>query len=121
MARVALTPTNLLGTAGLVLPATGAQTLATFTGVSFTNNGLMFLAVYIGSSGAGNLTFNIGRTVEGQAPAPIVVALSNSTNYLFGPWSPTDFTAQDGSGLTYFDFSVSTGNSATLYQLSPSH
>ena len=120
MARLALSPVSLLGTSPITLGSSGTA-LAANTGVSFSNNGLMFLAVYIGSSGAGNLTFNIGRTVEGQVPAAIVVALSNSTNYLFGPWSPTDFTAQDGSGLTYFDFGVSTGNSVTLYQLSPSH
>jgi hypothetical protein len=119
MARVALTPTNLLGTAGLVLPATGAQTLATFTGVSFTNNGLMFLYIVVGSSGAGNLTQNFGPTTEGSVTAPVVKALANSTNYLLGPWSPTDFTAPDGTGLTYLDFSVVTGNSVTLYQLVP--
>lgn len=119
MARVTLTPANLSGTQALVLPATGAQSLATFTGVQFVNNGLMFLAIYIGASGAGNFTQNFGRTVEGAIPAPVVDALANSTNYLLGPWSPSDFTAQDGTGLTYFDFSVVTGNSVTLYQLDP--
>jgi hypothetical protein len=119
MTRIALTQQNLLGTAGLTLPATGTQTLATYTGVSFTNNGLMFLAVYVGSAGAGNLTENFGPTTEGSVTAPVVHALANSTNYLFGPWSPTDFTATDGTGLTYLDFSVVTGNSVTLYQLVP--
>jgi hypothetical protein len=67
VARLAVSPVNLLGTSPITLGSSGTA-LAANTGVSFTNNGLMFLAVYIGSSGAGNLTFNIGRTVEGQVP-----------------------------------------------------
>ena len=118
MARLSLTAVNLTGAAALTLGSSGTA-LASNTGVSFINNGLMFLVVYVGSSGAGNLTMNFGRTVEGSVPAPKVQALANSTNYILGPWSPSDFTAQDGTGLTYFDFSVSTGNSVTLYQLSP--
>lgn len=118
MSRLALTPQVLTGVQGLTLPASGVA-LTGSTGVSFTNNGLMFLAVYVGSSGAGNLTMNFGRTVEGSAPAAKVQALTNSTNYLLGPWSPSDFTAQDGTGLTNFDFSVVTGNSVTLYELIP--
>ena len=120
MARVTLSPVNLPGTGSLILPSTGAQTLATFTGVQFINNGTMFLAIYVGVSGAGNITQNFGRTIESQLPAPIVNAVVNSTNYLLGPWSPSDFTAQDGTGLTYIDFSgTQTLNSVTLYQLSP--
>jgi hypothetical protein len=119
MARVALQPVQMPGTAGMVLGASGAQTLATFSGVQFTNNGELFLAVYVGSSGAGNFTQKFGRGIEGVIPDPIVVALANSTNYLFGPWDPGDFTQQDGTGLTTFDFSVVTGNSVTLYQLVP--
>jgi hypothetical protein len=121
MARLTLSPVNMPGTQGMVLSATaGAQSLGSSTiGVQFTNNGEMFLAVYVGSSGACNFTQNFGRTIEGAIAAPVVVALADSTNYLFGPWSPSDFTAQDGSGLTYFDFSVLTGNSVTLYQLVP--
>lgn len=121
MARVTVNPVNLLGTNlnNAVLPSVGAQSLATFTGVQFVNNGMMFLYITIGASGAGNLTLNFGRTVEGQVPAAFVLALANSTNYLLGPWSPTDFTARDGTGLTYFDFSVVTGNAVTLYQLVP--
>lgn len=120
MARVTLSPVNFPGSAGITLPATGAQSMSGFTGVQFINNGTMVLAVYIGSSGAGNVTQNFGRTIESQLPAPIVVAVIASTNYIFGPWSPSDFTAQDGTGLTYIDFSgTQTLNSVTLYQLSP--
>lgn len=123
MARVTLTPVNLAGTAGLTLPAAGAQSLATFTGVQFVNNGLLFLAVYVGAAGAGNMDQQIGGQVQGQAyptnPSPFRKALANSTNYLFGPWSARDFTQPDGSGMTYIDFSVVTGNTVTLYQLVP--
>jgi hypothetical protein len=121
MARVTLTPVNLAGPSGLMLPSSGAQTLATFTGVNFVNNGLMFLAVYIGSGGACNIQSNIGPKRQGATyPASTIqVALSNSTNYLIGPWSAADFTQPDGTGLTWIDFSVVTGNSVTLYQCVP--
>jgi hypothetical protein len=121
MARVTLTPVNLAGPSGLTLPAAGAQSLATFSGVNFVNNGSVFLVVYVGAAGAGNIQSNIGRKVQGQTyPATTLqVALSNSTNYLFGPWSVNDFTQTDGTGLTWIDFSVITGNSVTLYQLVP--
>ena len=116
MARLTLTATNFPGTGGSTLPASGTS-LATFTGVQFVNNGSMALLVYVGSAGAGNATQNFGRQIESETPAPVVVALSNSTNYWLGPWSPKDFTAIDGTGMTYIDFSVVTGNSVTLYQL----
>jgi hypothetical protein len=123
MARVTLTPVNLAGTAGLTLPAAGAQSLATFSGVNFVNNGQVFLAVYIGAAGACNMDPWIGGMVQGQlyptAPSPFRKALANSTNYLFGPWSAKDFTQLDGTGLMYIDFSLVTGNSVTLYQLVP--
>lgn len=118
MARATLTPVALTGTKAITFAAAGA-TSVTNPGVQFQNNGLMFLYVSIGASGAGNITMNFGRTVEGAIPAPVVVAVSNSTNYLLGPWSPTDFTAQDGTGFTYIDFSVITGNAVTLYECIP--
>jgi hypothetical protein len=123
MARVTLTPVNLAGTAGLTLPAAGAQSLTGFTGVQFVNNGLLWLAVYVGVAGACNMDQQIGGQVQGQlyptSPSPFRKALANSTNYLFGPWSAKDFTQLDGSGMTYIDFTVVTGNTVTLYQLVP--
>jgi hypothetical protein len=118
VARLALTPVICTGTSALTLASSGTP-LTGNTGVSFVNNGLMFLVIYTGASGAGNVTQNFGRTVEGSAPAAKVQAIANSTNYILGPWSPSDFTAQDGTGNTYIDFSVVTGNSVTLYELVP--
>lgn len=121
MARVTLTPVNLAGPSGLLLPSAGAQSLATFTGVQFANPGSVFLVAYIGAAGAGNVQSNIGRKVQGQAypAATLQAAVANSTNYLFGPWSAADFTQSDGSGMAYIDFSVVAGNSVTLYQCVP--
>jgi hypothetical protein len=121
MARLTLTPVQLPGTQGMVLSATtGAQSLSGFTGFQFVNNGGLFVALYIGSGGVGTVVQNFGRKIEGAIAAPPTVAVSNSTVYLFGPWSPSDFTAQDGSGLTGFDLTgTQTTNSITLYQLSP--
>jgi hypothetical protein len=120
--RVTLTPVNLAGPSGLLLPTVaGAQTLATFTGVQFVNNGSVFLVAYIGAAGAGNVQSNIGRRVQGQAypAATLQAAVANSSLYFFGPWSAADFTQSDGSGMAYIDFSVVTGNSVTLYQCVP--
>ena len=122
MARLTLTgPISLPGTKGIVLPTSGVQTVGANTGFQWTgNNGRQCVAIYVASGGSGNLTMNFGRTVEGQVPAPEVVALTASTNYLFGPFSPSDFTALDGTGNTYFDLSgTNTSNTVTLYELDP--
>lgn len=119
--RVTLQPVQMPGTAGMVLSATtGAQSLSGFTGFQFVNNGLLWIALYIGTGGSGNLTQNLGRGVAGIIPSEPPVALTAGQNYMFGPWDPDDFTARDGSGLTYFDISgTQAANSVTLYQLVP--
>jgi len=121
MARVSLTPINLQGTSlnNAVLPAAGATSLVGFTGVQFINNGSMFLYITIGVGGGGTVTMNLGRTTEGQLPVPFTVTTAASTNYLLGPWSPSDFTSHDGTGQTYFDFSSVVLTAASLYQLIP--
>jgi hypothetical protein len=119
MARTTLTPVNFPGTAGAAFATAGAVALTSFTGVQFALAGNMILYVSVGSSGAGNVTQKIGRKVQGIAPIEPDVAVADSTNYWFGPWSPTDFTQQDGSGMMFIDFSVVTGNAVTLYQLVP--
>jgi hypothetical protein len=113
-------PISLPGTKGIVLPTAGVHTVGANSGVSFVNNGRMFLALYVPGGYSGNLVQNIGRRVEGQTPAPVTVALTASTNYLFGPWSPSDFTSLDGTGNVYFDLSgTNTSVTVTLYELDP--
>ena len=118
MARVTLTPTPFAGAAGLTLSTTtGAQSLATFTGVQFINNGSMFLAVYNGS-GSQTITQLIGGKVQGISPTVSAAALTASTNYVFGNWSQKDYTQLDGSGMQYIDFGGTQANvSVTLYAL----
>lgn len=119
MARVTLTPVSLAGAAGLTLPAAGAQSLSGFTGVQFVNSGMLMLAVYNGT-GAQTITQLIGGKVQGVAPTVAPVALTASTNYLFGNWSARDYTQLDGSGMQYIDFGGTQANiSVTLYQLVP--
>ena len=119
MARTTITPVNLPGTTGAVWASAGVTSLATFTGVKFVLSAHMFLYVSVGAAGAGNVTQQIGRKVQGITPIEPDVAVANSTNYVFGPWSPTDFTQQDGSLMMFIDFSVVTGNAVTLFQLTP--
>jgi hypothetical protein len=99
---------------GTVLPATETS-MASNAGFSFPNNGATLVRIVIGSAGAGNVTFNFQRTVEGQLPAAFVVALSNSTTYIFGPFPPSDFN--DANGLVQALLSVPTGNSVGVYSL----
>lgn len=122
MSRLALTgPIVLPGPQGIILPAAGVQTVGANTGISWAgNNGLMYIALYIPASYTGNLVQNLGRKVGGQLPVPITVALTASTNYLFGPWDANDYTQQDGTGLTNFDLSgTNTSVTVTLYELIP--
>lgn len=100
--------------AGTVLP-TAETAMASNAGFSFINNGAVLLRVVIGASGAGNLSLVVQRTVEGQVPAAVVLALSNSTSYIFGPFSVGDFN--DGNGLFQGLLSVPTGNSVGVYIL----
>lgn len=119
MARVTLTPVTMAGAQGLTLPAAGAQSLSGFTGVSFVNNGQLWLAVYNGT-GSQTITQLIGGKVQGIAPTVTPLALTASTNYLFGNWSQKDYTQLDGSGLQYIDFGGTQANiTVTLYQLIP--
>ena len=110
---VAIASGNALGT---VLPA-AETSMAANAGFSFPNNGGVLLRVVIGSAGAGNLSLVVQKTVEGQTPAAIVLALSNSTTYIFGPFSPSDFN--DVNGLFQGLLSVPTGNSVGVYSLPP--
>jgi len=119
MARVTLTPVSMKGAAGLTLPSAGAQSLSGFTGVQFVNNGCLWLAVYNGT-GSQTITQLIGGQVQGIAPTVAPVALTASTNYIFGNWSQKDYTQLDGSGMQYIDFGGTQANiSVTLYQVVP--
>jgi hypothetical protein len=115
----ATTPMGSLQTGilnGLQLPA--AETaLGANTGFSFPNDGMTLLRVVIGASGAGNLTFVIQKLVEGILDAPLVLAVGNTTTWIFGPFSRADFN--DSNGLFQGLLSVQTGNSVGVYQQQP--
>jgi hypothetical protein len=110
-------PTVTLGgvfSAGTVLPATEPNAMVSGnTGLSFVNNGAMFLRLVVAGGGAGTVTFNLSKTVEGQIPAPFTQALANSTAYIYGPFSPSDFN--DVNGLVQVTWAFVTGNTAGLY------
>ena len=100
--------------AGVLLPA--AETaVGSNAGFSIPNNGRTLIRIVMGASGAGNLSLVLQRTVEGQVPPPFVVALANSGQYFFGPFSQTDFN--DANGLLQCLMSVATGNSVGGYLL----
>lgn len=102
------------GNSGFILPASETS-IGANTGFSFPNNGSVLLRVCVGASGAGNLSLVIQKTVEGVTPPAIVIAVANSTNYLLGPFRPSDFN--DANGLFQGLLSVLTGNSVGVYSL----
>lgn len=116
MAIVLPAPTVTLGgafTAGTVLPASEATSIAAGGAVQFANNGAMFLRVVIASVGT-TITHVLQRTVEGQVPAAFTQVLSTTTAYIFPPYSPSDFN--DVNGLVNLSFSgTPTGATAGLY------
>jgi len=96
---------------GVTLPAS-ENALTGKTGVTFPNQpaGAVVLRVVVGGAGAGNVTVN------GQNKNPNkVIAVSNSTVYIFGPFDPALYS--DQSGLVHVDFSVVTGNSVGVYRI----
>lgn len=110
-------PTITLGgtfSAGTVLPATEPGVMVTGnTGFQFANNGAMFLRMVVAVAGTATATFNLSKTVEGQIPAPFTQVLANSTAYIFGPFSPSDFN--DVNGLVQVTWPFVAGNTAGLY------
>jgi hypothetical protein len=102
---------------GLILPAAEATVLTGFTGWSVPNNGTVMVRLVVGAAGAGNVTLAVQRISEGQASPGLVIAVANSTTYLWGPFSQADFN--DINGLLQFTISVVTGNSVGAYQLPP--
>jgi hypothetical protein len=104
-----------------VAPSASAQGTAwsAATGVGYVNNGQMYLWCWNSSGSAVTATVNFGRKVEGQTVTPLTASIPAGAATALGPYSPSDFTALDGSGLTYVDFSVVTGLYVALYQLVP--
>lgn len=89
------------------------------TGVGYANTGHEYLWCYNGGGSAVTATLVFGKTVEGQAVASITVNLPAGRETPIGPLSPSDFTAHDGSGLTYVDFSSVASLYVGLYALQP--
>lgn len=104
--------------APVALPVSEATSLTGATGFNFVNNGAILLRVCIGSSGTGTMSVLLQRAIEGfltGTPLFTTGTLANSTNYIFGPFSPSDLN--DVNGTVQCTMSVYTGNSAGLYFL----
>lgn len=102
---------------GVTLAAQEANTLATYAGFSVPNNGSVLVRITVGAAGAGNVAFICQKTVYGASVAAtsFLQALSNSTAYIFGPFSPSNFN--DVNGLLQVTLSVVTGNYCGVYYL----
>lgn len=113
MANLALVPQPLPGgLTGLNL-TTNLVSLTSFTGVTFSNDGRMFLVMVNGAT-ASNATVKIGTTVEGQAVAsPTAYAVPVSATSVIGPFN-ADFAAAGFGGIVEIDFSSVVGLSVIL-------
>jgi hypothetical protein len=102
-------------------PAASAQGTAwsTNTGVAFYDNGENYLWCWNGSGSVITATVAFATQVEGQAVTAFTPALPAGVATALGPYSPHDFTAHDGTGLTYITFSSVTSLYVALYQLIP--
>lgn len=94
---------------GTALPAAETTSLAASTGLSFTNapEGLVVVRLTVGAAGAGNATFSLANG------GTRVVAVANSTNYVFGPFDPAVYS--NSVGAVNCALSVVAGNAAGLY------
>lgn len=113
MANLALgLPTKALGgiTAVAGLQPAAETALGANTGFTFSNNGLVLVRLVVGASGAGNLQFV--ATVGSQ---PAVIAVANSSVYIFGPFDPAVYS--DSTGTVTGTLSVQTGNSVGVYSV----
>lgn len=110
-------PTLFLGPGpggSVVLPAAEGTSLNTFTGFNFANNGGILVRLVVGASGVGSVTINFTRTVDGALPAPLTIAVANSTTYILGPWGPSNYN--DANGLIQIDKSGTvTADTVGLY------
>jgi|SRR5215469_14083424 len=100
------------------LPTAEATSLTAGGGVNFANNGAILLRVCVGSSTT-TLSALLQRSIEGFLAGSTLYTtgtLAISTNYIFGPFSPSDLN--DANGNFNFTLSVYTGGiTAGLYKL----
>jgi hypothetical protein len=114
VANLALSPTPLVADQNFLNITTGAVSLATYTGVTFSNSGREVL-VFVNGSTASNATVVFGMTVLGQAIAnlgPLAVPVSATS--VLGPFH----TVLDAPGTTTVTVTLSsvTGLSVVLAQ-----
>jgi hypothetical protein len=98
-----------------ILPAAEPGVLTGMTGWTFPNNGAVLVRLVVGAAGAGNVTFLTQRTIESFGATVGAIAVANSTNYIWGPFSPGDFN--DANGLVNINISVVAGNTVGVYIL----
>lgn len=114
MANLALTPTPLTPDQSFLNITTGAVSLATYTGVTFSNSGREVL-VFVNGSTASNATVVFGMTVLGQAITNLgPVAIPTSATSVLGPFH----SVLDAPGTTTVTVTLSsvTGLSVLLAQ-----
>lgn len=120
MARMQLAPVAFGFTIGGsytdVTPA-DLTALGTATGVSFINNGLMVLFIYNADAAATTVTTNIGKLVYGESVTAFTTTVPATKMISLGPWPPSIFTAEDGTGNTYIDINPQTSVSVGLFSL----
>lgn len=112
MTTLALTPVTLPGGGSIYNVTSNASALTGNTGLTFTNDGQVFL-IFINGSTASNATIKIAATVEGQGVTSIgPVAVPTSATSVLGPFDAA-YSAGFG-GTAEVDLSSVTGLSVLL-------
>ena len=83
-------------------------------GNQFQNDGHMFLLVKNGAGAPINVTITTPTTVDGNAVADLVVAVTNGEQRMIGPFPPNLYNTD---GYVYVDYSSGTTITAAVLRL----
>jgi hypothetical protein len=102
-------PTSRLG---VDVTAAALTPLGANTGVSYKNDGQSVLVVNNASGSNVTLTPHVVGNIDGNTPPNPTIVIPTGKTWLVGAFSKSDYTATDGTGNIYVDFSASTSVSA---------
>lgn len=104
--------------AGLVLPASEATSITgSPTAITVPNNGAVLVRICVGASGTGTIQFIEQYAISGATLAVTTFqqTLSNSTNYVFGPFAPSRFNDVNGLLNMQGTLLAASGNTINVY------
>lgn len=111
MARSVITPQEIANSG--IVPSYGAGN--SVDGHSFVNDGNMFVHVKNGGGAPINVTLIVPAKVGGLTITNPVIAVTNGTEKMIGPFDPTLFN--QATGIVYLDLSAATSVTLAVLRL----